>query len=267
MTPWLFLHLLVAAVLLVCFTVLWAWCHKVRNASWVDVGWCFGMLLALLAAVPVWRPTSPAGWALAGLGAAWSLRLGLHLARRVAREHPREDSRYAGLRQRWGEAPGRWWLIFAGQAGVILLLVQPWWRLLMIDPVGWSWAQTVGTGLVLVGIGGEALADRQLRRFLSWPESQRGDGVCRAGLWGWSRHPNYFFESISWWGFWLFAWVPGTALAPWLACAISPLTMLVLLRYVTGVPPAERSSLKSKTEAYRRYQQEVSVFLPLPPRK
>ena len=48
----------------------------------------------------------------------------------------------------------------------------------------------------LVAIGGEALADRQLR-LSPHPRRLRG-GICEAGLWRWSRHPNYFFEWLGW---------------------------------------------------------------------
>lgn len=266
MNPWL-LNLIAAGGLLALFTGLWAWCQRTRNASWVDVAWAFGMLLPVGWAAGLNLPRGVASWVLLGLAGVWAGRLGGHLARRVAREHPREDARYAALRGRWGNHPAKWWGVFAAQVGVILVLVQPWLLLLRLDPLGWAWTQSVGATLVLAGIGGEALADRQLREFRAKPAGQRGDGVCRVGLWGWSRHPNYLFESVSWWGFWVFCRVPGTEWGPWLACGAAPVTMFVLLRFVTGVPPAERSSLKSKPEAFRRYQQEVSVFWPWFPKR
>jgi steroid 5-alpha reductase family enzyme len=36
---------------------------------------------------------------------------------------------------------------------------------------------------------------------------------------------------------------------------------------VTGIPPTEAQSLRSKGEAYRRYQERVSKFGPWPPRR
>jgi len=48
--------------------------------------------------------------------------------------------------------------------------------------------------LLLAGLIGEALSDAQLRRFRSDPANRQR--VCEAGLWKWSRHPNYFFEKI-----------------------------------------------------------------------
>jgi steroid 5-alpha reductase family enzyme len=41
----------------------------------------------------------------------------------------------------------------------------------------------------------------------------------------------------------------------------------VILRYLTGVPPLEAAMIRSRGDAYRRYQSAVSPFLPRPPRK
>ena len=50
------------------------------------------------------------------------------------------------------------------------------------------------------------------------------------------------------------------------AAWVAPVVMLLLLRFGTGVPPLEAAQLKSKGEAYRRYQARVSAFLPRPPK-
>jgi steroid 5-alpha reductase family enzyme len=91
--------------------------------------------------------------------------------------------------------------------------------------------------------------------------------IMRRGLWGWSRHPNYFFQTLGWCGY------PVIALAPpgswWfgLLALVGPVFMYWLLVYVSGVPPLEREMLESRGEAFRRYQAETSVFFPLPPRR
>jgi len=41
--------------------------------------------------------------------------------------------------------------------------------------------------------------------------------------------------------------------------------MFIFLRFVTGVPPAEKSSLKSRGEAYRKYQSTTNAFFPWKP--
>ena len=52
----------------------------------------------------------------------------------------------------------------------------------------------------------------------------------------------------------------------WVAIVV-PVLLLVLLFKVTGIPETEAQSLRSRGEDYRRYQDEVSVFVPLPPRR
>ncbi len=51
----------------------------------------------------------------------------------------------------------------------------------------------------------------------------------------------------------------------WTAWAC-PLLMLYFLVRVTGIPATEAQSLRTKGEAYRRYQREVSAFVPWFPR-
>jgi len=40
--------------------------------------------------------------------------------------------------------------------------------------------------------------------------------------------------------------------------------MLYFLLRVTGIPLTEQQAVRSKGEEYRRYQREVSAFIPMP---
>jgi steroid 5-alpha reductase family enzyme len=117
--------------------------------------------------------------------------------------------------------------------------------------------------VLLAAIAGEALADGQLRQFRADP-GNRGR-VCDIGLWGWSRHPNYFFEWLGWVAYPLLAIdLRGDYPFGWLALS-APAFMYWLLVYVSGVPPLEQQMLRSRGAAYREYQGRVSAFFPLPP--
>ena len=120
----------------------------------------------------------------------------------------------------------------------------------------------LGALILFIGIAGEALADAQLKRFREDPANK--GRVCDAGLWRWSRHPNYFFEWFGWLAY------PVIALRrldyPW-GCAtlLAPIFMYWILVHVTGIPPLEEQMLRSRGERYRDYQLRTSRFFPLPP--
>jgi steroid 5-alpha reductase family enzyme len=110
-------------------------------------------------------------------------------------------------------------------------------------------------------VAGEALADRQLARFRADP-NHRGR-TCRAGLWRYSRHPNYFFEALHWVSYPLLAiGAPFAALA-WLG----PLVMFFFLRFLSGIPFTEAQALRTRGEDYRDYQHRTSMLIPWPPRR
>jgi len=114
--------------------------------------------------------------------------------------------------------------------------------------------------LFLVGFLFEAVGDAQLANFRANP-ANRGK-VCDAGLWRYSRHPNYFGDATLWWGFYLVACgVPGGA---WTIA--SPLVMTVLLLKVSGVALLERG-LTSTKPGYADYIARTSAFVPWIPRR
>ena len=260
MTP-LPLALLGWAALAAAMLVVWLRQVRTRDASTVDVVWTFGLgglgvLYALLA--EGWAPRR----ALVGLLAAcWALRLGSHLGRRVARAEE-EDPRYAELRREKGAGFDRFAFWFF-QVQALQATVQSLAFLLLCvsaaEPM-WRWVDVLGLAIGLSGIVGESVADRQLAAWKRDP-AQRGR-TCRAGLWRYSRHPNYFFEWVHWCAY----PVIGIGL-PWGGLLwLAPAIMLFLLLRVTGIPPAEARALASRGDDYRRYQAATNAFFPGPPR-
>jgi len=255
--------ILLGTVLMVAqMTVLWR-LHlagprrPLPNAAWVDVGWAAGLgLLALLYAGLGSAPW-PRRLLLAVLVGFWSFRLASHLYRDRVAGGREEDKRYGGLRIDWGEKASPYFLLmFLGQGLLDVLLSIPF-LLVALNPrpqlTVWEGA---GAALWLLALTGESLADRQLLAFKSRP-GNRGR-VCKAGLWRYSRHPNYFFEWLIWVSFGLL-----TVSAPHGAFGwISPAIILFLLTRVSGIPLTERYSLESRGEAYRQYQRETSAFIP-----
>jgi steroid 5-alpha reductase family enzyme len=110
------------------------------------------------------------------------------------------------------------------------------------------------------GVAFEAVGDWQLRAFKADP-ANRGRIMDR-GLWGWTRHPNYFGDFLVWWGLYLLACTSWPVAA---ATVVSPLTMTFLLTAGSGKALLERHM--ADRPGYAAYKARTSGFLPRPPRR
>ena len=62
--------------------------------------------------------------------------------------------------------------------------------------------------------------------------------------------------------------VYGLAFSPWGLVALVPQAIILASIWgVTGIPPTEAQSIRSRGDAYRDYQRRVSKFVPLPPKR
>ena len=239
---------------------LWAIQRRTDNAGIVDIGWTFGVgALAIFFCVASTEGHIKRRLLVAILAGWWALRLGRHLIRRVSSEP--EDGRYRDLKSRWGEhAQPRMFWFFQFQAIACVLFALPMLVAAQVAEPPDVWC-LLGVVVWFVAMQGETIADGQLARFRPDP-SNRGQ-VCQVGWWRYSRHPNYFFEWLHWWSYVFLAishpW-------GWLSIA-APLAMLYLFVFVTGIPPTEAQSIRSRGDAYRAYQATTSPFFPWPPRR
>jgi steroid 5-alpha reductase family enzyme len=231
----------------------WAWQRRKTNAGIVDVLWSTGVGGAAVLAAFIGSGAVLSRVVMAGLGGLWGLRLALHLWRRVAGEA--EDGRYRALREHWHGSQAKFFGFFQFQAFLIGLFAVPFIAV-AANPLISVPAIVAAIVVWLISVGGESLADRQLAAFRADP-SNRGK-TCRAGLWRYSRHPNYFFEWLHWFAYVLLAL--GSPLW-WLAWS-GPVVMFLFLRFVSGVPYTETQALRSRGEAYRRYQRDTPMFFP-----
>jgi len=262
----IWLSLLALVMMVLVMSLAWAVQKRTRNAGWVDAFWSAGTGVAgaVCALLPVRGAPTLRVWLVALLALAWAGRLAFYLVRRTIGS-AREDVRYARFRQEWGAAFDSrmfWFLMVQAAVGALLAICV---MLAARNPVAQlRWLDVAAALVLLVAVGGETLADRQMHRFRVDP-ANRGK-VCAVGLWGWSRHPNYFFECVGWCAYPIFAFDPSFHWNWGLAALAGPLAMIWLLTKVSGIPPLEREMVDSRPAAYRAYQARVSAFIPRPPK-
>ncbi|MFW9923439.1 MAG: DUF1295 domain-containing protein [Candidatus Thorarchaeota archaeon] len=113
---------------------------------------------------------------------------------------------------------------------------------------------TVGATLI------EFIADEQMKIFTQMNTNSKE--IMRLGLWGISRHPNYFGEVTFWWGLFFFALA---ADLKWWWTFSGPLAITLLFIFIS-VPLMENHQIKKRPE-YLEYKKKVSMLVPWFPRK
>jgi steroid 5-alpha reductase family enzyme len=255
----MFEFLLPAAIAVwIAMTLLFCLAMVLKNNSIVDVGWGLGfVLVAGLSAVrkPGFEPRHAL---ITALVLVWGIRLAAHIFRRNRKRG--EDFRYAAWRESWGRGfvLRSYFQIFMLQ-GLFLVLISaplPWINGASGRPLG-PW-DVAGGLLWLMGFLFEAVGDAQLARFKKDPANK--GKLIRTGLWNYSRHPNYFGEALMWWGIYMIALaVPGGGIL-----VFSPLTITLLLRFVSGVPLLEKR-YRDRAE-FQEYARRTNAFIPWFPR-
>jgi steroid 5-alpha reductase family enzyme len=252
------LHLVLAGfgIVAAMMFVLWLVHLLIRNAAIVDVGWAAALaMLAIFYGIE--GPGYPARkWAMAAMAGFWGLRLAVYLLFSRVLGKP-EEGRYIQLRREWKtNLPLRFLFFFEFQALLTVVLSLPFLltSLNTVAPLGRL--EKVGAAIWLVSICGEAVADSQLNRFRKNPANM--GKTCRQGLWGYSRHPNYFFEWMIWVSYAIFALGSPRG---WLGL-ISPALMLYFLLGTTGIAATEAQALRTRGVEYRAYQRTTSTFIP-----
>lgn len=236
-------------------TLGWLWQRRSGNAGIVDAIWAAGVGGAAVLLAVLGQGAASQRILLGILAGLWGLRLAAHLWRRVS--HETEDGRYAHLRTLWGDDQRKWFAFFQFQALLIVFFAVPF--LPVANGSRETSAICIAAAIViwLAAVAGEAIADAQLAGFRARPENK--GQVCRAGLWRYSRHPNYFFEWLHWFAYVALA---GGAVLSW----SGPIVMYLFLRWLSGIPYTEAQALRTRGEAYREYQRTTSMLIPWFPR-
>ncbi len=252
------LFLFSGELIIAIMTALWILSLVLRNSSIVDIFWGTGFVLINLAAY-LYSQQSTQQVLVTIIVTLWGLRLSIHI---FLRNHGKpEDFRYAQWRKEQGS---RWWWIsffkvFLLQGILMLIVASPLFAVQTVANVSsFTVVNVVGIAVWAIGFFFEVVSDYQLTRFKS--DSQHHGKLLTSGLWRYSRHPNYFGDTMQWWGFYILAAASGY----WWTI-FSPFIMTLLLLRVSGVTLLERP-MKTRP-GYEEYIRTTNAFIPWIPRR
>jgi steroid 5-alpha reductase family enzyme len=250
---------LAAGVLVIVGLALtWAIGTALRNHGIMDVAY---PLLPLCAAcfIAYQFRSGFSGWSavLLAMVVVWSLRLSVQtFGQNIAQE--REP--YATWRRRNG---GRWiwWSFFQIHLlqGVLIWI----WSISFAFAFGAPDPQplvlaVLGFGVWLIGFFFQATADVQLAQFKRNP-ANRGK-LLTSGIWRVMRQPNYFGESVMWWGYFVF----GLAHPFGVLALISPAYVTWFMGYGSAGRFKEMHMSRTRPEAWASYVATTPRFFPWP---
>lgn len=212
-----------------------------------------------------------------------SAKVGSHLFTRILTTDGK-DSRFDPVR---GNPPFLFSL-FMAQAAWVTLCTLPVSALNALPPATFkalsplsASLSAAGLGIFAFGLVFEVIADRQKTQWLQEKkEKKHEEDFLTRGLWGKSRHPNYFGEITLWAGLAttgaaILASAPGLAALGWSStwinqllmaslCAASPAASALILIKGTGVPPSETKydKLYGHRKDYRQWRDNTPMIIP-----
>lgn len=227
-----------------------------RDNGIVDVAWGLGFVVLAWCNFATLHNNNARLLLLTILATIWGLRLAIHIGIRNA-GRPDEDFRYKNWRQQWGK---NWVLrsylqVFLLQGFFMYLIALP----LMVaasqaNQTSLGCLDVVGVMVFLIGFLFEAIGDYQLLNFKNNPQNK--GKIMAIGLWQYTRHPNYFGESVLWWGIFIVSIGAGY----WYVSVLSPVVLTWLLTKVSGVPMLEHKYRKNPD--FIKYCQQTPAFVP-----
>jgi steroid 5-alpha reductase family enzyme len=249
-----------------------------RNNSQMDKLWSL-LPIAYTWVIAARGGMSPRLLVMALLVTVWGIRLTYNFARKGAYSlkfwEGEEDYRWPVLRAKKEFQP-RWkWMLFnlffisIYQNALVLMTTLPALAVMNVDkPFGWG--DGIASALMLCFILYETVADEQQWIFQSakWRMIREGKkleelpvpynkGFNTVGLWGVSRHPNYFAEQGTWCAFYLFSVAAGIGIFNWSIFG----ALLLILLFLGSSAFAEKISA-AKYPEYARYCSEVNKYFP-----
>lgn len=232
--------------------LVWILYRTYNNPSIVDCSWSIGLMNAGLIYLFA-QEITPRKIIIATFLIIWALRLAIYLwYTRVRVGH--HDKRYTNMSSQWkiNQSLG-FFLNFQLQAFLIFIISFIFFLISLSSINTLSHGDYIAMVIILAGILGEAIADLQLWHF----KKTHPGAVCNVGLWRYSRHPNYFFDWLTWFGFTLFALQISVGYFAFISLGV----LYIIFTQITG-PITEQGSIQSRGKAYLDYQAKTSMFFP-----
>ena len=250
---------LVLVLVLFFYMTFWFVVSVVKKRNDVaDIAWGLGFPLLSWVAFFIYG-FSPISLLTNILITLWGLRLAYYIYRRNSRKP--EDARYQAWRQDWQK---NFYLrsflqVFMLQGFFLFLIVQPSIFINRSLSSDFNFLTILGLIVWLIGFYFEVVGDWQLAQFIKNPQNK--GKIMQQGLWRYTRHPNYFGEVTLWWGIFIIALSNPNSFFT----IIGPLTITVLILFVSGVPLLEKKY--DSNPDFQEYKKRTSVFFPLPPKQ
>jgi len=200
----------------------------------------------------------PLQYVAAGMVLVWAIRLGGFLLYRINKTG--KDVRFDGMREDFLKFLRFWFF----QGVTVWVLMIPVIALAQQSTVMGTLSR-IGFVVWLAGLAIETTADFQKFAFNQKPKNK--NTWIDEGIWRYSRHPNYFGEILVWVGMYLLI-APSLSKTTALISLVSPLYIIVLLLFISGIPILEKSADKKwgNDKAYQAYKRSTSILVLLPKR-
>jgi len=253
---------LVGGLLLIYSIIVFIIARLLHDNSVMDIAYGPAFFISTFGAAYLTHTTNLLPAVLIGCIGAWAVRLSSRIFRKNYGKP--EDARYAKWREQWMKK-GRGYFLIRSYLQVnllqiiIIFIVATPAILALANPAAYdSTCLLAGLVVFVFGLTYETIADWQLDRFIAGKKAGTEDATLMTrGLFSLSRRPNYFGETLIWWGLAImvlplpFGWI----------AIISPLLITYIVTKVTG-PMLENAFLEKYPEQYQHYIDTTSYFIP-----
>ncbi|MEK9726699.1 MAG: DUF1295 domain-containing protein [Candidatus Margulisiibacteriota bacterium] len=213
----------------------------------LDIFWGIGIATASTSLIKMYATPNSSSYLIIGFVILWAIRLSSFLLyTRVLTPH--NDRRYESIiGNSLLKMVFKQCIIQALLQTLIVITLFPLTQTKSFSPL----SLMIGCSIFLIGLLFESIADFQLYQF-----KKNNQGLCNVGLWKYSRHPNYFFECLLWFGISI-VFIPSTQ---FFISLIGPISIFIIVYFITG-PLTERASQQKYGIDFKNYSKKTAYFL------